>query len=381
MLRNPLVFPVNEPLLGDVPSRWKLWLVLGAVWFVVGIVLTMQLYLTVVPRGLGVTLADVALGQFARALLWLVLTPPVLALYRRFPLEGRGRWRDLILHGAASVAAMLANYVFRMSVGATLGGAGFADFGSRLVLEFNGRALTDVVIYWLIVAMAAAIRLLRRQQELEVARSQLQAQLAESELRALKQQLQPHFLFNTLNSVTMLVRQKQEEQAVDTIAALSALLRRLIDSSRQQEVSLAAELDFTQHYLDIEQTRFGERLQVEYAVDREALAAAVPSLLLQPLVENAVKHGISRRTSPGRIRISAGLEGGKLRIEVWNDNPDARGASTSGTHVGLETTRQRLARICGTEFTLDCSFLAADGSRVVVVLPHRLLPENPESNA
>jgi len=358
-------------------ARWKTWLLYGLIWLVGGMVLTTQLYLTVVPRGLGVTLQAVAVGQFARVALWLLLCPVVIWLLRRLPLEGARRWRNLGLHATASVAAMLLNYVFRMVVGEFYDQSAFVDFGQRLLLAFNGRALADVAIYWAIVAVAAGLALLRRQHELELARSQLQTQLAESELRALKQQLQPHFLFNTLNSVTMLVRQKQEERAVDTIAALSALLRRLIDSGRQQEVPFSAELDFTQHYLDIEQTRFGDRLKVTYDVAKEALNAAVPSLLLQPLVENAVKHGISRRTTPGRIRISATVEHDRIRIEVGNDNADAFAQNAGGTHLGLETTRQRLERTYGHRFELNCAFNTPEGARVTVTLPYRAVrPDN-----
>jgi signal transduction histidine kinase len=352
-------------------ARWKTWLLYGLIWLAGGMVLTTQLYLTVVPRGLGVTLQEVAVGQYARVALWLLLCPVVIWLLRVLPLEGSRRWANLGLHAAASFAAMLLNYVFRMVVWEFYGQSAFVDFGQRLLLAFNGRALADVAIYWSIVAVAAGLALLHRQHELEMARSRLQIQLAESELRALKQQLQPHFLFNTLNSITMLVRQKQEERAVDTIAALSALLRRLIDSGRQQEVPFSAELDFTQHYLDIEQTRFGNRLKVDYDVAKEALNAAVPSLLLQPLVENAVKHGISRRTLPGRIRITAAVEQGRIRIEVCNDNADAAAQDVSGTHLGLETTRQRLGRIYGSQFELDCAFNGPEGARVAVALPFR----------
>lgn len=367
-----LVFPRDRRLLDAVLPRWKLWLVLVAIWFAVGLVLTMQLYLTVVPRGLGVTLEEVAVGQFARVLLWLALTPAVWWLCRKFPLEGRLRWRDLALHGLLSIGAMLANYVFRMAAGSVYFDGAFDEFGLRLLLQFNGRALADIVIYWFIVGLAAGARLLRRHHESEVARSELQAQLAEAELRALKQQLQPHFLFNTLNSVAMLVRQKEEERAVDTLAALSALMRSLIDSNRQQEVSLDEELDFTERYLEIERTRFGsERLAVTYDIAADVLDAAVPTLLLQPLVENAIKHGISRRSTLGRVKIKAGRDGDRLRLEVFNDGPDQMTAARPGTHLGLETTRQRLQRIYASRASLECDFSSASGCVVAISLPYR----------
>jgi LytS/YehU family sensor histidine kinase len=203
-----------------------------------------------------------------------------------------------------------------------------------------------------------------------VVQSQLQTQVAEAELHALKQQLQPHFLFNALNAVAMLVREKQEERAVDTLAQLSALLRKLIDNTRQQQVTLASELDFTQRYLEIEKIRFGDRLTVRYDIPEELLRALVPSLVLQPLVENAIKHGISRRSEPGRIGITAKSMAGRLQMEVFNDvADDAAPESAPRVHLGLETTRERLRKTYGVDFELHCDFHQDNGSRVRVTLP------------
>ena len=355
--------------------RWKSLLLGLAVWTAVWMVLTTQLYLTVVPRGLGISLGDIAYTQFLRVALWVLFTPLVLAVHRRHPLAGEHRWRAFFLHLALSVGAMFANYALRLLSDEFTGQSerGSLDFFNYLVLSFNGRNFVDIGIYWLVIGAQSVWASLQRQHELELAGSQLKGQLAEAELRALKQQLQPHFLFNSLNSVAMLVRDKQDERAIETLAMVSTLLRGLIDNTRQQEAALDSELDFVRRYLAIEQIRFGDRLQVDYDVDNSCLGCLVPSLLLQPLVENAIKHGISRRVGPGRILLRAARTDGRLVLEVTNDLSDqSPPADAGGSHIGLATTRNRLQRTYGDNFSLECEFTPPGPARVRVTLP--LLP-------
>ena len=357
--------------------RWKSLLLHLAIWAAVWMVLTTQLYLTVVPRGLGISLGEIAYSQFLRVALWVLFTPLVLAIHRRHPLSGPHRWRAFFLHLVLSVAAMFANYGLRLASDELTGDSerGSLDFLNYLILSFNGRNFVDIGIYWLIIGAKACWTLLQRQLELELAGSQLKGQLAEAELRALKQQLQPHFLFNSLNSVAMLVRDKQDERAIETLAMVSTLLRGLIDSTRQQEAALEGELDFVRRYLAIEQIRFGDRLQVDYEVDSSCLPCLVPSLLLQPLVENAIKHGISRRMGPGRILLRAHRADGRLVLEVTNDLSDQPPpADAGGSHIGLATTRNRLQRTYGANFSLECDFNPPGPARVRVTLPELSAP-------
>lgn len=350
-----------------------------------GLVLSIKNYLEIsfyVPQ---LTFSQIYPFQFARALFWILLLPSVIYLQRLFPLAGKQRFRNLGLHLLLSFGGMLANYVVRYLFASawqipvawwtlpTLKNAAL-----WAVIQFNPNNLVDVPIYWLIIAGAYIGELYRRQRDLEVVQAQLKTQVAEAELHALKQQLQPHFLFNALNAVAMLVREKQEDRAVDTLAQLSALLRKLIDNTRQQQVTIASELDFTQRYLEIEKVRFGDRLIVKYAVEDALLCALVPSLLLQPLVENAIKHGISRRSEPGCVLVTIAHVGEKLFLEVFNDPADDEPPpAVPRVHLGLETTRERLHKTYGDDFDLQCSFQASDGSRVRVILPLRLAP--PES--
>lgn len=363
--------------------NWKYWLLIGLVWTAVWLVLTTQLYLTVVPRGLPISLAEVAETQFLRVAIWVFCMPLVLRTYRALPLQGRHDWLALTVHFAMSLVAMLFNYVLRLTIDEITGNSTRqnVDFTTYVVLSFNGRNFVDILIYWLIIGARHVHELYARQRNAEVARAELSAQLLDAQMHALKQQLQPHFLFNALNAVAMLVREKQEERAVETLAQLSALLRRLIDNTREQQVPLARELDFTQRYLEIEKVRFGDRLQVRYDVGEECLSVAVPSLLLQPLVENAVKHGISRRTAAGKVEVTIRSAAGRLHITVFNDPADEPAAinTNAGAHIGLSTTRDRLRKTYGEDFSIECQFDHTAGSRVKISVPTRTVPRSATS--
>lgn len=340
------------------------------VWAVFGLVLTMKVYLEWGPLMPGLTFMGFAPSQYLRSLFWVLTVPGVIYLQRRLPLSGPKRFQHLGAHFVISFAAMWLNWMIRYYVLSQWWLPGMKDFLLRSTAQFNYNNFVDMAIYWMILAGAAAAELYKRQRDLEVVQSQLQTQVAEAELHALKQQLQPHFLFNALNAVAMLVREKQEDRAVDTLAQLSALLRKLIDNTRQQEVVFASELDFTQRYLEIEKIRFGDRLSVRYDIPEDLLRALVPSLVLQPLVENAIKHGISRRIEPGQIRISAATVGDRMQIEVFNDPADdAAPESAPRVHLGLETTRERLRKTYSGDFELHCDFHPESGSRVRVSLP------------
>jgi LytS/YehU family sensor histidine kinase len=184
--------------------------------------------------------------------------------------------------------------------------------------------------------------------------SQLEAQLAQAELQVLKMQLQPHFLFNTLNTIAVLIR-KDPDAATEMVGRLSALLRFVLEHSGVQEVSLRTELELLDRYLQIEQTRFGERLSVRLAIDPEALDGRVPNMILQPLVENAIKHGISKRRGAGYIEVTAARINGSLRLEIRDDGENFNGDSTVQEGVGLGNTRARLQQLYGDRYSFRLS--------------------------
>jgi two-component system, LytTR family, sensor kinase len=204
-------------------------------------------------------------------------------------------------------------------------------------------------------------------QQMETAR--LNEQLAKAQLSALRQQIEPHFLFNTLNTIAGLVREGRSDGAVDMIAGLSDLLRRTLQNSNKQQMLLGEELEVVEKYLEIEKARFAERLQVQVDVPRELLRARVPSLILQPIVENAVKHGIAKRVQGGAIGIRAGRANGTLTLSVFNEGPGFP-ANWERTGIGLENVRERLASLYGGDAELRV-VSEGRGPCVEISLPYR----------
>lgn len=226
---------------------------------------------------------------------------------------------------------------------------------------------------WLMIGVAHALLYAQRAHQRGQQAIRLQAQLADARLSALSSQLNPHFLFNALNSVAELVH-SDPEAADRMIVGLSALLRSSLDKSGTQVVGLQEELRLLGHYLDIEKVRLGKRLRVHWSVAPEALTAQVPPLLLQPLVENAVIHGISRRIAPGWISVRAFCDArDRLLLEVQNDSADSE--APGGHGIGLATTRARLECLYGDDFELDLQRGEDVGTLVRLALPLRRLKE------
>jgi signal transduction histidine kinase len=207
---------------------------------------------------------------------------------------------------------------------------------------------------------------------LQLAGARLQSELARAQYSALLRQLQPHFLFNAFNAVSSLVRQRKNESAVRMIAELGELLRLTMERVDEQEVPLRQDLVYVQHYLNIEQVRFGDKLRFEIVADEGIRHCLVPNLLLQPLVENAVKHGISRRTTAGCIRLSAARFGQRLKLSLSDDGPGFGGASGARPDgIGLSNTRSRLQSLYGSDFTLEMTSAPEGGTTVLIDLPWR----------
>jgi LytS/YehU family sensor histidine kinase len=207
-------------------------------------------------------------------------------------------------------------------------------------------------------------------QQTETAR--LNEQLAKAQLDALRRQIEPHFLFNTLNAVTGLVREGRNETAVSMIAELSDFMRRVLEDSARQEVPLAEEMEFTQRYLAIQKVRFVERLQLSVEVPSELLLAQVPTLILQPMVENAIKHGIAKRAQGGAVRISASRCDGTLTLAVYNDGPGLPASwGTDRPGIGISNMRTRLRSLYGDEFKLKLENQAPGGVEVSVSVPFK----------
>lgn len=231
------------------------------------------------------------------------------------------------------------------------------------------------------VALAHAQALHRRYRERERVTLQLETKLARAQLEALKIQLQPHFLFNTLNTISALLH-RDAEAADRVLSRLGDLLRLSLQHSGKQEVMLRQELEFLERYLEIQQTRFQDRLTVRFDTDPEVLDALVPTLVLQPLVENAVRHAIEPRAARGHLDIRARRRDGRLRLEVADDGPglgpagpgDINGAGipSTGSGIGLANTRARLEQLYGKGHRFTLANAPAGGLVVTLEIPYRV---------
>lgn len=303
-------------------------------------------------------------------MLWAVLVPVVVLLRDLVPLN-RGRWAGgIAFHVAASFAFMGVFFLARRLVGMMAAGDSLEDFWREAPRGFYGRNLIDMVYYWSVIGVSYALRMRERYQHESLRAAQLEAKLIEAELKALKHQLNPHFLFNTMNTIAVLVRDQRNTEAVQLIARLSMLLRTSLEASRVQTVTLRQEFEFLSRYLEIQQARFGERLRYDAQAEPEALQALVPNLILQPVVENAILHGVAAKAEPGRVEISARVRDRRLQVEVRDDGPgfDAR-EEPLHEGVGLTNTRERLEKHYGADYQMVLKSEKGHGVTVSLVLP------------
>jgi hypothetical protein len=305
---------------------------------------------------------------------WILATPLVLRLTRRYPPAQWKRCSTWAVHLAACgsigvvQAAWVAMWEDWLNPWALTPGPD--PFPQLWLHKFSYGLLSSLVLYGLILLVDHVLdsreQLARHQTET----ARLNEQLSKAQLSALRRQIEPHFLFNTLNAIAGLVREKRNDAAVNMIVRLSDFLRRVVEDSGRQQVPLGEELEFTQKYLDIQKARFAERLQFSVDVPQELLPAQVPSLILQPMVENAVKHGIARRLQGGAIRITASRANGTLTVRVYNDGPSLPvGWETSQSGIGILNVRTRLQSLYGDQFELSMRNQQPGGVEVTVSVP------------
>ena len=305
--------------------------------------------------------------------LWALFTPAIIWLSQHFRFEWQGLWRAFAVHLPSVVVFSLSHIALMTSVQwwfARQQGRSFAwssEMQRSALLNFDWEMMT----YWTIVGLSHAILYYRESRDRELRTSQLETRLVEAQLKALQQQLHPHFLFNTLHAISALMH-RDVEAADRTLMRLSDLLRLTLEHIGRHEIAFQAELDFLEKYLQIEQTRFADRLIVRFDVQPETLDTLVPNLILQPLVENAIKHGVARKAGPGHVDISARREGDKLRMEVRDDgvgmSEDALTALQKG--IGVSTTRARLQHLFGADYRFEFHRQTA-GLAVIVAIPWR----------
>ncbi|MCD9188636.1 MAG: sensor histidine kinase [Pyrinomonadaceae bacterium] len=339
---------INEPKLS---GKWVKWLGIWTVWTLFGVFFASQFALQNQLSKNPVPFWKILSWQMVSGYVWFGLSPLILYLARKFPFEA-GKWqKSLTIHFSASLLIAFFQQAIDTFLLTKLGyppNREFANFLEAYKFFVYINLHLSILIYWGVVGIKSAYSYYQKYRERELQTSQLEARLATSRLQVLKMQLHPHFLFNTLNAISELIY-KDAEAAERMLGDLSDLLRMSFEKLEIQEISLKQELEFLKKYLEIEQMRFQDRLKVEMNIAPETLDAKVPNMILQPLVENAIKHGLAPRIEGGKIEIGAIRNNGSLNLSV---SDDGIGISSAGLEnlaegVGLSNTKKRLKHLYG----------------------------------
>ncbi|MGA3237653.1 MAG: histidine kinase [Bryobacteraceae bacterium] len=366
------------------------WATYWLAWTAAGLFYITQDFMTRLSWNESIPWRNVVIGWMAAMYICAAFTPAILWLGRRWPVDQTHGRRPIALHLGASIAFSLVSTALEVSLLAGIGmlpafsgPTSFAkDLWFLLPYDFHG----GIIRYWAVVGLQAlfrsnqeARRSEREALELKVHSSQLAEQLTSSQLSALKMQLHPHFLFNTLSAIMVLVRQGKGREAETMLSRLSDLLRHTLDDVEAQEVPLWRELDFLRLYLSIEQVRFEDRLRVRIEAGPEVSDALVPHMALQPIVENAVRHGLGQSEQPVLIHVSVSRINGDLALTVTDDGPGCPAPVFEEKGIGLKNTRNRLKRLYGAGATLSAENRLPRGVQVTMTLPYRTgRPEDDE---
>jgi two-component system, LytTR family, sensor kinase len=356
-------------------SRSPHWLWIAALWTGIGVFDATQNVIAMRSEGMHHSWVNMFITLTLAWLPWALATPIVIFLGRRFPDPKSPRAWLVHLGAVLGIAVAAAGWTTLLE--AWLKPWAPADvpgpFFETWLYKFSGGILPSLILYAFILAVSYVLASRQRLAAQETAAARLNEQLSYAQLNALQRQIEPHFIFNALNAIVGLVREHKGDAAIGMIVSLSDFLRRVATNSNEPQVSLAQEVQFLENYLRIQEVRFGARLQLELKVPAELNGARIPSLLLQPLVENAIKHGISKRAQGGAVRISATRCDGRLNLSVYNDGPllDGDTKAGKGGGIGLSNLRTRLGLLYGDDYDLRLENHAAAGVLVSVALPYR----------
>jgi signal transduction histidine kinase len=350
---------------------WLRWVFFFCVWTLLGVSFALSTYLGARQDSVQISFKRLLSGYLADFYLWGMLSPLIFFLARRFELRKHFP-RNLLIHIATSI--VLSGLVLS-AASPLVWYLGYVNLARNptLTILWRNNAFSPyyfhqgLTIYWTTLVVAHALYYYRGLREKEAQTARLSALLAQAQLQALKMQIHPHFLFNTLNSIAALLH-KDVEAADRMIARLGDFLRLTLKTSDAQLVDFDQELEFLKCYLDIEHIRFQDRLTVEMDIDPHALTATVPSLILQPIVENAVRHGVARQTYPGHIAIRARRQDGRLIMKVEDNGPGLK-ENSSGSGIGLSNTRARLEQFYGNDFSFQIANSTERGATVTLDVP------------
>ena len=374
MLRPSMSPETSVDTVARRPSFLRMWMWSVAVWTMVTGVFSLQSWAWYQSRG-----EAVPAGKLAAMLLdfeiWALFTPVVLCFVWRHPIS-RSTWRASVPWQVGGALVFTALYLLPFQAGRYL--LGQALHQPDIHVAFTASSFFRVWVqnlfnYLDVILVGHAIYFARDSRAQAVRRSRLETRLAEAQLQVLRLQLHPHFLFNTLHTISALMH-KDLKAADRMLALLGDLLRDSFEKVGAQEVSLKQELGFLERYLEIERTRFRDRLTVVVSVEPETLDAEVPNLLLQPLVENAIRHGVGRRHSPGRIEILAARRSEVLELRIRDDGPGISGEAETALRagVGLANTAARLQQLYPDAHRFDLGNRPQGGFEVALEIPFHL---------
>jgi two-component system LytT family sensor kinase len=346
--------------------RWQTWAFSFLGWTVYAIFDAAGSFAILMSLRVKPTISQVLVWNFATSYLWALCTPPIYALACRYSFDRNSWKKSLAVHMPASLAITTFVSWALIQLNTALG---FADTSVSLTARLLDLTLQSLPLCFAVMGAAQAVVFYARFRERQTESSRLEARLAQAQLEILRSQMEPHFLFNALNSIATLTRIDPASAERMTLK-LAALLRVSLDCAGSQEIPLKQELAFLQNYLDIQQTRFQDRLTIHLDVDPNLLSALVPSLILQPLVENAIRHGIAKSAAPGYVNISAARDNGSIKIEIADNGVGVtHNPSEQREGFGLRNTRARLQQLYGDHHHFHLENAPGGGCRVSLMIP------------
>ncbi len=357
-------------------SRWRKWVLYFAIWTIPGLAALSYYHLNRILTAQPVNWVYGIVTSLPWWYIWALLTPAILWIARKYPIN-RESWKRVV--PTIYVPLMLLLLAIHATANLLLFRAtGLHDTVSFGLLEvhFTSRVHVNALAFWTLLGFYNAFDYYKKYQIREQQASRLELQLAQANLRALKMQLNPHFLFNTLHSVSALVRKNENATAIKMLGRLGEFLRLALENQGIQLIPLKEELDFLERYLEIEKIRFQERLQVTMNVEPDLLEYYVPNLILQPIVENAIHHGISPHSQAGKIEIEAMKHDDRLILQIKDDGPGLKNPGMARRGVGLANTQERLERLYGDQQELRLTNAEEGGLMVRIIIPMQLEPSN-----
>ena len=351
-------------------ERLLVWFSIGGIFILLALLYTVEMSVVIGARGRQIEWEKILTSAGFRFYFWAFFGPLVFFFAQQYPIQRSNWMRRVLLHAGMSILLLLADAAITFTIGRYFFGFPVPS-RSDVIATFWGNIYTHSWYYWPLVGLGHAFFYYGAYREREMQALALERQLAISELQVLKMQLHPHFLFNTLNSISALMT-TNVSLAQKTLARLGELLRLSFQYVALEETTLREEVQFLELYVQIQQTRFGDRMSVRMDIDPQTLDAYVPSLVLQPLMENAIQHGISALPSGGVIELSSRLRGSDVYIHIRDNGPGVKGnGSRMGSGVGLANTRARIEQLYGPRGRIHLQNRPEGGFEVTVAIPHK----------